>query len=150
MDNGMTPHILVDARSNQVSVPRQYVKDGNIVLNISPTATNNLMMRNDEVTFSARFGGKAFSIWLPMWSVMAIYARETQEWVSFPPEEYTDQIVEGDQTEAMVEAPVLSLATATVSTDTETSVSETNTDGDEPPPAPKPTTKARPSLRVVK
>ena len=150
VDNGMTPHILVDARSNQVSVPRQYVKDGNIVLNISPTATNNLMMRNDEVTFNARFGGKAFSIWLPMWSVMAIYARETQEWVSFPPEEYTDQVVEGDQIETMVEAPVLSLATATASTDVEANATEPNTDGDEPPPAPKPTTKARPSLRVVK
>ena len=150
VDNGMTPHILVDARSNQVSVPRQYVKDGNIVLNISPTATNNLMMRNDEVTFNARFGGKAFSIWLPMWSVMAIYARETQEWVSFPPEEYTDQVVEGDQIETMVEAPVLSLATATASSDVETNATEPNTDGDEPPPAPKPTTNARPSLREVK
>lgn len=150
VDNGMTPHILVDARSNQVSVPRQYVKDGNIVLNISPTATNNLMMRNDEVTFSARFGGKAFSIWLPMWSVMAIYARETQEWVSFPPEEYSDQVVADDQTQTVVEAPVLSLAAATASADAEINATEPTTDGDEPPPAPKPTTKARPSLRVVK
>ena len=149
VDNGMTPHILVDARSNQVSVPRQYVKDGNIVLNISPTATNNLMMRNDEVTFNARFGGKAFSIWLPMWSVMAIYARETQEWVSFPPEEYTEQVAADDQTDTVVETPVLSLATATASADADTNVSETSTDGDEPPPSPKPT-KSRPSLRVVK
>jgi stringent starvation protein B len=107
------------------------------------------MMRNDEVTFNARFGGKAFTIWLPMWSIMAIYARETQEWVSFPPEEYTDQVSAGDQTENPVEAPVLSLATATATTEVEPTVNETSTDGDEPPPAPKPT-KSRPSLRVVK
>ncbi len=147
VDNGMTPHILVDARSNRVSVPRQYVKDGNIVLNISPTAANGLMMRNDEVTFNARFGGKAHSIWLPMWSIMAIYARETQEWVSFPPEEYAELAINDEQTELTPEAPVLSLASAVAEADS--SAIDTSTDGDEPPPAPKPH-KARPSLRVVK
>lgn len=94
VDNGMTPHILVDARSPQVSVPRQHVKDGSIVLNVSMSAANNLMMRDDEVTFNARFGGKAFSIYLPMWSVMAIYSRETQDGISFPPDEYVESAPE--------------------------------------------------------
>lgn len=90
VDNGMTPYILVDARSEQVRVPRAYVKDGNIVLNISMTATQHLAMNNDEISFQARFGGKAFAIWLPIWAVQAIYSRETQESISFPPDEYAD------------------------------------------------------------
>ena len=92
VDNGMTPHIMVDARSPKVKVPRQFVKDGSIVLNVSMTAANNLLMDNDQVTFNARFGGKAMSIWLPMWSIMAIYARETQDGLNFPLEEYAESM----------------------------------------------------------
>lgn len=132
VDNGLTPHILVDARSSQVRVPRQFVKDGNIVLNVSMTAANNLMLRDDEVTFSARFGGKAFSIYLPMWSVMAIYSKETQDGISFPLDEYAETGVSGDS-DARVEDDG-----ATAGQD------------DDPEP-PQPTTKQRPSfLRVVK
>ncbi|MEB4592376.1 ClpXP protease specificity-enhancing factor [Candidatus Thiothrix sp. Deng01] len=148
--NGMTPHILVDARSDQVMVPRQFVKDGNIVLNVSMSATNNLMIRDDEVTFNARFGGKAFSIWLPMWSVMAIYSRETQDGISFPADEYAEHM-DAFMSEASMSGPV-SLAAISgngVSDEmdgAEDKSSET-TDQDEPPPT-KPT--KRPSLRVVK
>lgn len=92
VENNMTPHILVDARSSQVSVPRQFVKDGTIVLNVSPSAVQHLMMRNEDVTFNARFSGRAFSIYLPMWSVMAIYSRETQDGISFPADEYAEAI----------------------------------------------------------
>jgi len=90
LDNGMTPHILIDATAENVSVPRQFVKDGSIVLNVSPSACHGLMMRNDEVTFSARFGGTPFPIWVPMSAVMAIYSRETQEGISFPADEYAN------------------------------------------------------------
>lgn len=148
--NGMTPHILVDARSDQVMVPRQFVKDGNIVLNVSMSATNNLMIRDDEVTFNARFGGKAFSIWLPMWSVMAIYSRETQDGISFPADEYAEYM-DAFMSEASISGPVSLAAISGNGTSDEVDGAEDKsseaTDQDEPPP-PKPT--KRPSLRVVK
>lgn len=155
VDNGMTPHILVDAASPQVHVPRQFVKDGSIVLNVSMSAANNLMMRDDEVTFNARFSGKSFSIYLPMWSIMAIYSRETQDGISFPPDEYAESGIPEDQ----VTAPVLS-AVPGVSGDVSVGVDEEEiVDADLPasgqqeeePEPPKPGSKQRPSfLRVVK
>ncbi|EIJ33670.1 Stringent starvation protein B [Thiothrix nivea DSM 5205] len=152
VDNGMTPHILVDARSDQVMVPRQFVKDGNIVLNISMSAANNLMIRDDEVTFNARFGGKAFSIWLPMWAVMAIYSRETQDGLSFPADEYAEHM-EAFMPDVPAPSPV-SLATVGGSAVADEAAGAAEGDSqqesvgkDEPPP-PKPT--KRPALRVVK
>lgn len=157
VDNGLTPHILVDARSDQVRVPRQFVKDGNIVLNVSMSAANNLMMRNDEVTFNARFGGKAFSIWLPIWAVMAIYSRETQEGISFPADEYDELMHAVKQTQS--KRPTLSAVPSQSTDDTPAAASDTEAeaavdadlDDDPPPEPPKPGDKARPSfLRVVK
>lgn len=156
VDNNMTPHILVDARSSEVSVPRQFVKDGNIVLNVSMTAANNLMMDNDKMTFNARFGGKAFSIWLPMWSIMAIYSRETQEGISFPPDEYAENtpfLADADEDGVAEPAPPISLATvsgaAVTDADENTGDADSEDDQDEPPPT-KPTKTKRPALRVVK
>jgi stringent starvation protein B len=152
VDNGMTPHILVDARSPQVSVPRQFVKDGSIVLNVSMTAANNLMMRDHEVTFNARFGGKAFSIYLPMWSVMAIYSRETQDGISFSPDEYAETAAPDDQTGSPFLAAVPD--TDEADSDAEEIVDAEFPDAgqqDDKPEPPKPGNKQRPSfLRVVK
>jgi stringent starvation protein B len=161
VDNGMTPHILVDARSNQVSVPRQFVKDGNIVLNVSMTAANNLMMRDDEVTFNARFGGKAFSIYLPMWSIMAIYSRETQDGISFPPDEYENTPVGlEDQLQedvALKTGPVLAaIDGSNMLTEEEQGIAEPivvelEEEQEPPPEPPKPSSPPRrPALRVVK
>ncbi|OQX10278.1 MAG: ClpXP protease specificity-enhancing factor [Thiothrix lacustris] len=145
VDNGMTPHIMVDARSPKVKVPRQFVKDGNIVLNISMTAANNLLMDNDQVTFNARFSGKAMSIWLPMWSIMAIYARETQDGLNFPLEEYAESVALAS---AEPTRPALTSVSNTAPSEAEPPDEADGSDDDEPPP-PKPTT--RPSfLRVVK
>lgn len=150
VDNGMTPHIMVDARSPKVKVPRQFVKDGSIVLNVSMTAANNLLMDNDQITFNARFGGKAMSIWLPMWSIMAIYARETQDGLNFPLEEYAESMALATAEVATPRPTLASVpdATASDSDASDTDESGDSDDDDEPPP-PKPTT--RPSfLRVVK
>lgn len=148
VDNGMTPHIMVDARSPKVKVPRQFVKDGNIVLNVSMTAANNLLMDNDQVTFNARFSGKAMSIWLPMWSIMAIYARETQDGLNFPPEEYAESMALATA-EAATSRPSLTSVSGTTVSDSDTNEASETDDDDEPPPPSKPTT--RPSfLRVVK
>ncbi len=83
-DSGETPHIVVDASAEGVNVPRQYVKDGKIVLNVSFTATQNLKLGNDRVSFEARFGGAAFSVSVPVRAVLGIYARETGQGMIFP------------------------------------------------------------------
>jgi stringent starvation protein B len=83
-DSGETPHIVVDAAAEGVVVPRQYVKDGKIVLNVSYSATQVLKLGNDAVTFEARFGGASFAIHVPVRAVLGIYARETGQGMIFP------------------------------------------------------------------
>jgi stringent starvation protein B len=75
VDNGFTPYlqVAVDARTQ---VPRQHVKDGQIVLNLSTEATNSLLIGNDAVSFQARFSGAVFSVMVPVDAVAAIFARE--------------------------------------------------------------------------
>lgn len=82
-DNGHTPHIVVDAGVDGVSVPLEHVKDGKIILNISETAAHNLKLTNDAVSFRARFSGVPFDVWTPMKSVLGIYARETGQGMIF-------------------------------------------------------------------
>ena len=82
-DNGNTPHIVVDASVDGVSVPREHVKDGKIILNISATAAHNLKLTNDAVSFRARFSGVPFDVWVPMKSILGIYARETGQGMIF-------------------------------------------------------------------
>ena len=81
-DNGYTPHIavVVDARTR---VPMQFVKNGEIVLNISFEATSGLKMDNDVIGFSARFGGVSRDISVPVDNVIAIYARENGQGMAF-------------------------------------------------------------------
>jgi stringent starvation protein B len=86
-DNGQTPHLVVDAAQEGVVVPRQYVRDGKIVLNVSYSATAGLLVKNDYVTFSARFGGTPFDVRLPVASVLGIYARETGQGMIFSDED---------------------------------------------------------------
>ncbi|MGN6703674.1 MAG: ClpXP protease specificity-enhancing factor, partial [Burkholderiaceae bacterium] len=81
-DNGYTPYLaaMVDART---MVPMQFVKNGEIVLNISFAATSNLKMENDSIHFSARFGGVARDIMVPVDNVIALYARENGQGMAF-------------------------------------------------------------------
>ncbi len=83
LDNDCTPYILVDADRPGAEVPRKYVKDGQIVLNVSPTAVRALNIGNDVITFDGRFGGEALTIVVPMDSLMAIYARENGQGMVF-------------------------------------------------------------------
>lgn len=76
MDNQLTPHVVVDAFVEGTQVPQQYVKDGQIVLNIAAGAVGNLQISNECVEFNARFGGVPQQVMLPMASIVAIYARE--------------------------------------------------------------------------
>ncbi len=87
VDNDCTPYLLVDASGSGVNVPRQYVKDGQIVLNISPSAVIDLHISNDAVTFNGRFGGVATDIVVPVASVVGIYARENGQGMVFEAED---------------------------------------------------------------
>ena len=76
LDNNMTPHLLVDMEGAGVDVPAQQGQNGKIVLNISPQAVEGLMLGNDAIGFRARFGGIATDVYVPIESVLAIYAKE--------------------------------------------------------------------------
>ena len=89
LDNGLTPHIIVDVQNKDVQAPAQAVRDGKLVLNISPQATRGLEIANDTVTFETRFSGKPYPIFLPIESVMAIYARENGQGMMFAIEKET-------------------------------------------------------------
>lgn len=91
VDNNCTPHLMVDATSRQCVVPQQFVKDGVIVLNVSPTAVRNFLIGSDLVSFNARFGGVAQDVAVPVTSVRAIYAKENGQGLAF--EEANEQAV---------------------------------------------------------
>lgn len=83
-DSGATPHIVVDATVDGVLVPRQHIKDGKIILNVSFTATQMLKLGNDAISFEARFSGASFPVHVPIRAVIGIYARESGQGMMFP------------------------------------------------------------------
>jgi stringent starvation protein B len=82
VDNGYTPHLAVKVDS-RTQVPLEYVKNGEITLNISPNAVHKLQMGNELIEFSARFGGVARQLAVPIANVYALYARETGHGMTF-------------------------------------------------------------------
>jgi len=125
VDSGLTPYLSVRV-DHRTKVPQGYVKDGQIVLNLGPSAVRNLNMDNEWVTFSARFGGTSHAIEVPVANVLAIYARETGEGMGFASEDRLDVSQKIAEVEAASEPGV--------------------TDGDTPLKPPR----GRPQLRVVK
>ncbi|OBX11229.1 ClpXP protease specificity-enhancing factor [Gallibacterium genomosp. 3] len=90
VDNDLTPYLVVDANYPEVEVPVEYVRDGQIVLNLSPNAVGNLSLGNEKILFSARFQGVIRHIVIPLGAAMAIYARENGDGVMFEPEDAYD------------------------------------------------------------
>ena len=84
VDNGMTPHLLVDATRPGVRVPAHTVKEGRVVLNVAERAVARLSMDNEAVSFTARFGGVSHPVLVPIHAVLAIYARETGQGMALP------------------------------------------------------------------
>jgi len=82
-DSSHTPHIIVDAERPGAEVPRAYVKDGKVVLNISLNATQRLDLGNEWIEFDARFAGVVHRVRFPVSAVLGIYARETGEGMVF-------------------------------------------------------------------
>ncbi|WP_183426783.1 ClpXP protease specificity-enhancing factor [Luteimonas sp. RC10] len=148
-DNGMTPHILVDARRAGVRVPAHAVQDGRVVLNIADRAVARLEMDNDSVRFSARFGGVSQSVVVPIAAVLAVYARETGQGMALP----EDIVASGDAQDAdeaqLEDAPATPPTRPTfASVDGGAPDRDDDTDGppdDDTPPEPR-----RGHLRVIK
>ena len=82
VDNNLTPHLLVEV-SSQTLVPMQYVKDGEIVLNLNHGATKDLHIDNEQITFSARFNGVSQHLFVPIGAVKGIFARENGQGMFF-------------------------------------------------------------------
>lgn len=97
LDNNCTPYIVVDATLPFVEVPEQFISEGKIILNILPSATHNLYLGDDWITFSARFSGVSQEINIPMGAVAAIYAQENGEGMGFQtealPEDYFEETI---------------------------------------------------------
>jgi len=86
VDNGCTPHLLVETKDERVRVPTHYVKDGTIVLNVAPGAVRDLLLGNDFISFNARFGGVVHDVIFPVSAARMIYARENGQGMSLPEE----------------------------------------------------------------
>ena len=83
IDNDFTPYLLVNAENDYAMIPREYVEEGKIVLNINPSAITDLQLGNDYIMFNARFSGKAMEVSVPIIAVLAIYARENGQGMMF-------------------------------------------------------------------
>ncbi|TFF41384.1 ClpXP protease specificity-enhancing factor [Pseudomonas sp. RIT623] len=107
VDNDCTPHMLVNAEYPAVQVPQGFASDGQIVLNISPSAVRNLHMDNEAVSFEGRFGGVAHSLYVPASAILGIYARENGQGMVFelePPLDDEDDLAD-DSVEPDDEGP---------------------------------------------
>lgn len=87
LENDCTPYVLVNAMADRVQVPQQFVKNGQIVLNISPLAIMDLLVENEAVSFNGRFAGVPMEIYVPIGAVMGIYAKENGQGMMFDIEE---------------------------------------------------------------
>lgn len=105
VDNAMTPYLLVDAEHEGVNVPRRYVQNGKIVLNLSPSAVVDLLLGNEAIDFKARFGGTPMQVQVPVEAVLAIYAKETGKGMIFDAE--TDSTPPPPDKEAKPKRPSL-------------------------------------------
>lgn len=106
-DNALTPQLVVNAEVEGVQVPRQFVTDGQIVLNISDRAVQGLVLGTERIEFSARFGGVVFQVSLPITAVTAVIARENGAGMSFPEEDPEPEPPGEEQSPAASSRPAL-------------------------------------------
>jgi stringent starvation protein B len=143
-DNGFTPYVAVRV-DDSVRVPREYVKNGEIVLNISFDATSSLKLGNEFIEFKARFAGVARDIMVPMKRVIAIYARETGQGMAFP--------VEDESTPPLPVGPAVGAGAGeprqTENNPVQLASVDTERAGDQPEP-PRPAGGSKPALKRVK
>ena len=127
VDNNATPFIVFFTEHHDVLVPEQFINDGKIILNISPSAAQSLLIENESISFSARFGGKPFNIYAPISMVLSLYASENGEGLSFEVEPFD-----------------------TPPDDPKPTVESVSSEGEKPESSDKPKKSKRPSLKIVK
>ena len=103
VDSECTPHIIVDATQPCVEVPTQFIEDGKIVLNISPSSVVQFSMDDDAVAFNARFSGQPMQVYVPLYAIEGIYARENGAGTMFPAEPAYEAL---NNTDVSIEKPV--------------------------------------------
>jgi len=152
-DNGMTPHILVDASIPGVRVPKHTISDGRVVLNIAERAVAKLQMDNECIRFGARFGGAPQQVLVPLNAVLAIYARETGQGMALPADVGGGQVPSQEpvpppaRPSTLVAVPDSGGQAATSGTRPPDPSDDADPSPPDPPPAPR---KGRAHLRVVK
>ena len=134
LDNGLTPYLSVNADYEGVEVPRDFVIDGEILLNLSPASVRNLELGQEYILFDARFSGQAHHIVIPVKAVIAIFARENGEGMAFVYEK--QEPVTDVQTHEMILKSII-----------QDEREDAPEDDEDPPPDPP---SGRPSLKVVK
>jgi stringent starvation protein B len=145
-DNGFTPYIAVHV-GPAVQVPMEYVKNHEIVLNVSFEATSNLRLGNDVIEFKARFGGITREIIVPVEHVVAIYARENGQGMAFPVPAGGGDAAAAGAPESAAGEPARGLRLASSEP---AAPADDEGPGDEPPPPPPSGEPQRPALKRVK
>jgi len=130
-DSGFTPYLAVKVDAS-TTVPMEYVKKGEIILNISYGATSGLKMDNDAITFRARFNGVSRELYIPVHNVLAIYANENGQGMAFDVSATTAETAPSSTPEPALSSPGLSAVPGKTSTPL-SEVSHLPDDGDEPP-----------------
>ena len=156
-DNGFTPYLSVKV-DRSVQVPREFVNDGEIVLNVGYDATGGLQLGNEYIEFKARFGGKPREIMVPVERVQAIYARESGQGMSFPvaddllsdlSDEAADLALAASDSAVDAQDDAVDAAPAQVVQLVTSNPGHSGAEGDEPR-TPTPGTSGRPALKRVK
>lgn len=151
-DNGLTPYLAVSV-TDQVRVPREHVRNGEIVLNVGLLATDKLQMGNDSISFQARFSGRIQDIFVPIDNVVAIYARETGNGMAF---DVPKPLAETDSATSHVRSPELVTSLASDSSDSPDPVADIHSvkpaefPPDDTPSTPPRSPDGRPRLTRVK
>ena len=105
-DNECTPYVIVNAEATDVEVPRQYIEDGRIILNVSDDAVRDLQVTNEFLEFNARFNGVATQVYTPVSAILAIYAQENGHGMVFSDDENLDQpSPEGSKVKKVIKRP---------------------------------------------
>ncbi|QDQ26477.1 ClpXP protease specificity-enhancing factor [Chitinimonas arctica] len=145
-DHGYTPYLVVSVRG-KMQVPMEFVKNGELTLNVSYNATRNLQLTDDFVHFSARFNGVSREIVVPTGAVVSLFARETGEGMAWEPEFEEVTETDGERVTPLHPLAAVPVEAATDEVSQEAPKAADSTEGDDKPPVPP---AGRGHLRVVK
>ncbi len=126
LDNDLTPFLSVYADYPTTVVPLEYVDDGQITLNIAPSAVHSFYMDKEAISFQARFSGQSMSVYVPMGAIMGLYAKENGHGMAFPEEPFYQELAESllDAADASEDGPQLASVSSSSSLDADSDQAE--------------------------